>query len=68
MAGDGDDMNDEEVRFTLRIPSWLRNRLQMQAHASGRSLNGEVVARLMARNEVAEKLDLIIAHLGIKED
>jgi len=38
--------NDDEVRFTLRLPGRLRDRLLERGKADGRSLNAEIVARL----------------------
>lgn len=38
---------ETEIRFTLRLPETLRNRLATDAARNQRSLNGEIVARLM---------------------
>lgn len=39
-------MSDETYRFLLRMPAALRDSLRESAASSGRSLNGEIVARL----------------------
>ncbi|MEW9614279.1 Arc family DNA-binding protein [Shinella sp. S4-D37] len=36
----------EEVRFTLRLPAALRDRLIHKGKENGRSLNAEIVSRL----------------------
>ncbi|WP_460931988.1 Arc family DNA-binding protein [Shinella zoogloeoides] len=36
----------DEVRITLRLPGWVRDRLKAATEQSGRSMNAEIVARL----------------------
>lgn len=38
--------SSEEVRFTLRLPAALRDRLIDKGKENGRSLNAEIVSRL----------------------
>lgn len=39
---------DKQTRITLRLPGDLHHQLELEADASHRSLNGEIVARLSA--------------------
>ncbi len=36
----------DEVRLTLRLPTWVRDRLIDKGKENGRSLNAEIVSRL----------------------
>lgn len=39
-------MKQTDPQFKLRFPSGMRDRLKDAAHANGRSMNAEIVARL----------------------
>ncbi len=38
---------DDETRITLRLPARLRDELTLAASKSGRSMNGEIIDRLV---------------------
>lgn len=37
---------DDEIRITLRLPAWMRDKIAASAKASDRSMNGEILAVL----------------------
>ena len=51
----------ESDKFMLRFPDGMRDRLKEAAHASGRSMNAEIIARLAATLEQPDLSSLKLA-------
>lgn len=61
-------METEEIRITLRLPSSLRDRLLVSASEASRSMNGEIIERLEAYDDlVSASGDLKITRERISE-
>jgi hypothetical protein len=56
-------MNDaSETRITLRLPAWLRDDLAASAERTNRSMNGEIVDRLIDSIEMRQDVTTAMRH------
>jgi hypothetical protein len=52
---------EHHVKFMLRIPNAMRERIATEAEANGRSLNAEIAARLAKSLDDDQRLDNLAA-------
>lgn len=53
-----DDSTASADKLTIRLPPGMRDRIRLAAKASGRSLNGEIIAYISAGLDAGGKVDV----------